>query len=175
MSVNSYKKNQIITISSMTTKKSKLVNDNNDNINEYDEYDDEEKYINISNFQSGEDPIIQQLPSELQKYVIRPEDQQGELVFVNRSPTSSFIHTTCSIICCCWSIGCCRTHLVKQGEIGLTQFGDEPQILGPGWHSLLSPANTWLGVRDFRTSTITHGPLHMFVCIYLFIYLYIYI
>eukprot|EP01083_Nonionella_stella_P285210 970831_1 len=119
----------------------------------------EEKYDLKPNIQKGDDPLIQQLPIELQKYVKRPEEHQGQLVFVKRSPVSSCIHTSLSVLCCCWSM--CRCHLVKQGEIALTQYGDEPQILGPGRHVLLSPLNNFLGVRDFREPVINHGPLHI--------------
>ena len=128
-------------------------NDNDDEMRE-------EKYeIEPPNLQKGDDPLIQQLPIELQKYVKRPEEHQGQLVFVERSKFGSCIHNSLSILCCCWSI--CRCHLVKQGEIGLTQYGDEPQILGPGRHVILSPVNKWLGTRDFRDSVINHGPLHI--------------
>jgi len=109
--------------------------------------------------EDGDDPLILQLPRELRKYVKRPEEHSGKLVFVERSPSGQCIHQTLSVLCCCWSI--CRCHLVKEGQIALTQYGDEPQILGPGRHALLSPLNEFISLRDFRDTVIKHGPLHI--------------
>jgi len=119
----------------------------------------DQKYDEDVFVEDGDDPLIRQLPKELRKYVKRPGEHSGKLVFVERSPGGECIHQTLAVLCCCWSI--CRCHLVKEGQIALTQYGDEPQILGPGRHTLLSPLNEFMGVRDFRDTVIKHGPLHI--------------
>eukprot|EP00484_Ammonia_sp_Unknown_P020916 CAMPEP_0197029204 /NCGR_PEP_ID=MMETSP1384-20130603/8698_1 /TAXON_ID=29189 /ORGANISM="Ammonia sp." /LENGTH=521 /DNA_ID=CAMNT_0042458327 /DNA_START=81 /DNA_END=1646 /DNA_ORIENTATION=+ len=126
-------------------------------LHEDDEHD--EKYNLKPNVQQGDDPLIQQLPVELQQYVKRPEEHQDQLVFVKRSPAYSCIHTSLSVLCCCWSM--CRCHLVRQGEIGLSQYGDQPLLYSPGRHAILSPVNSWIGTRDYRAAHINHGPLHI--------------
>lgn len=123
-----------------------------------DDDEREEKYDHVG-VQKGDDLLIQQLPRELRKYVKRPEEHSGKLVFVERSPAGQCIHKALSVLCCCWSV--CRCYLVKEGQIAFTQYADEPQILGPGRHAILSPLNQWIGVRDFRDTVITHGPLHI--------------
>ncbi|ETO21693.1 Band 7 stomatin-like domain-containing protein, partial [Reticulomyxa filosa] len=47
----------------------------------------------------------------------------------------------------------------KKGQIGLTQYGDEPQLLGPGRHTLLSPWNEFLAIVNETDQVIRHGPI----------------
>jgi len=119
----------------------------------------EEQKVDINIVQQGDDPLLQQLPAELQRYVRRPEEHQGQIVFVQRSPLKSACHSVWSALCCCWSV--CRCYLVKEGEIGLTQYGDDQELLPPGRHVILSPTNEWLGTRSYRDTVIKHGPLHI--------------
>ena len=69
------------------------------------------------------------------------------------------MHTAMVVLCCCYSV--CRIVLVKQGELGLTQNSDKPELLGPGRHVLLSPFNEFVGIRQVTDAVIQHGPLHI--------------
>ena len=83
----------------------------------------------------------------------------SKIEYVNRNGAESTIHTAMAVLCCCYSI--CRIVLVKQGEIGLTQNSDKPELLGPGRHVLLSPFNNFVGIRQVTDAVIQHGPLHV--------------
>eukprot|EP01083_Nonionella_stella_P181897 652954_1 len=120
--------------------------------------DTEQKYKDDAQTPS-DDPLLDQLPQELRKYVKGPQDHEHvELRFENelRTPCASCLHCTVSWL----TLGCCCScRLIKQGQIGLTQCGDAPQLLGPGRHTLLNPANKWVEVCDYRKAVINHGPL----------------
>ena len=46
----------------------------------------------------------------------------------------------------------CRQVLIRDGELGLTWWGDRPELLLPGRHCLLSPTNQFvLRARVHRT------------------------
>ena len=49
--------------------------------------------------------------------------------------------------------------VVKQGQIALTQNGDEPEILPPGRHVLLLPTNKLIRVFNESEPVIQHGPI----------------
>ena len=149
-----------VAIFSVPNKKSKMATSAY-KLHEPDDEMREEKYDDnlAPNLQKGDDPLIQQLPVELQKYVKRPQDHQGQLVFVERTPFYSCIHQSLAVLCCWWSI--CRCHLVKQGEIALTQYGDEPQILGPGRHAILSPLNHFWVQEILEIMSLIMDSLHI--------------
>lgn len=106
-----------------------------------------------------DDSLIRQLPKELLQYVVKPESNQFQIEIVNRSFLYGTIHTVLATLCCPYSIF--RMHVIKQGEIGLTQYGDEPEILGPGRHVLLSPWNSFVGKRKEIDDVIQHGPINI--------------
>ena len=56
-------------------------------------------------------------------------------------------------------INCCRMVVVKQGQIALTQNGDEPEILPPGRHVLLLPTNKLIRVFNESEPVIQHCPI----------------
>ena len=122
-----------------------IIINENENIFNSNKYDD--------------DPLLRQLPSELSEYVVTAAEHHDKIEYVNRSSTMETIHTGLTILCCCYSI--CRIILVKQGEIGLTQNGDKPELLGPGRHVLLSPFNHFVAIRQVTEAVIRHGPLHI--------------
>ena len=67
-----------------------------------------------------------------------------------------------SVLCClflCYSW--CNMVVVQKGEIGLTQNGDEPEILAPGRHVLLSPWNRVIRVAKQTDPVISNGPIHI--------------
>ncbi|ETO35130.1 hypothetical protein RFI_01945, partial [Reticulomyxa filosa] len=103
-----------------------------------------------------EDPLVSQLPKELIKYVEKPGQRKEAIAFVSRPPLYEGFHCCLSALLCCYSWS--RMVVVKQGQIALTQFGDEPQLLGPGRHVLLSPWNELLAVKDETDQIIQHGP-----------------
>jgi len=88
---------------------------------------------------------------------VRPEHSKETIAFVHRSEAESMLHSCLAVVLCCYSV--CRTYVVKQGQIGLTQYGDEPQLLGPGRHTLLSPWNEMLAIKDETEQVIRHGPI----------------
>eukprot|EP01083_Nonionella_stella_P285211 970832_1 len=111
---------------------------------------DDSKYAN--------DPLLRQLPQELQDFVVKA-GQHGTLEYVDRSGIESTIHKSLSVLCCCYSL--CKMVLIKQGEIGLTQNGDKPELLGPGRHVLLSPFNHYMGTQQVTAPVIRHGCIHI--------------
>ncbi|ETO23928.1 hypothetical protein RFI_13233 [Reticulomyxa filosa] len=67
----------------------------------------------------------------LRQYVVKPSENKDTIAFVARDA----------------------------GQIALTQYGDEPQLLGPGRHVLLSPWNELLAVVNETDQVIRHGPI----------------
>jgi len=112
---------------------------------------DESKY--------GDDPLLRQLPKELHEYVVTADEHHDKLEYVNRSSCYSGVHSTIAALCCCYSV--CRMVVVKQGEIGLTQNADKPELLGPGRHVLLSPFNNFMGIRSVTDNVIVHGTINI--------------
>eukprot|EP01084_Bolivina_argentea_P238463 400612_1 len=106
----------------------------------------------------ADDPLLRQLPQELQDFVVKA-GQHGTLEYVDRSGIESTIHKSLSVLCCCYSL--CKMVLIKQGEIGLTQNGDKPELLGPGRHVLLSPFNHYMGTQQVTAPVIRHGCIHI--------------
>eukprot|EP01084_Bolivina_argentea_P084509 152805_1 len=51
--------------------------------------------------------------------------------------------------------------LVHKGEMALTQNSDQPEILGPGRHFLLSPLNHFVEIKNVTDRVIRHGPVHI--------------
>ena len=51
--------------------------------------------------------------------------------------------------------------VVRKGEIGLTQNGDQPELLSQGRHVLLSPWNRYVGIRPLTNPVIKHGTIHI--------------
>ena len=51
--------------------------------------------------------------------------------------------------------------VVRKGEIALTQNSDNPEILGPGRHVLLSPWNRLVQIKKLTDPIIKHGPIHI--------------
>ena len=59
----------------------------------------------------------------------------SEIEYAHRSGTMQILHNVVSVLCCCYSA--CRMVVVKQGEVGLTQNSDKPEILPPGIYILI--------------------------------------
>ncbi|KNC53694.1 uncharacterized protein AMSG_01405 [Thecamonas trahens ATCC 50062] len=57
-----------------------------------------------------------------------------------------------------WIYAAARTRLVKAGHVGLSTNGGVPELLGPGWHCMLSPLRSWNG-QVAVTSDISHGTI----------------
>ena len=94
------------------------------------------------------DPLLLQLPAELKKFVKGPADHRDNLAFVERSGCWATTHRALSVLgCLMCGYSFCRMTVVLQGEIGLTQFGDEPELLKPGRHVLLAPWNELIAVK----------------------------
>eukprot|EP01084_Bolivina_argentea_P159080 277075_1 len=108
------------------------------------------------------DPLVTQLPKAMHKYVKTPKEHQAKVTFVNRGLLYSIFHQLMSIFCClCCFYSCCRMTVVRKGEVALTQYGDEPEILGQGRHVLLSPWNKLLAIKRLTDPIIRHGPIHI--------------
>lgn len=55
-----------------------------------------------------------------------------------------------------------KMHLVADGDIGLSWFGNEPRILGPGRHYLIEPTHTFVKtINLIRHKHIQHGSVHI--------------
>ena len=83
----------------------------------------------------------------------------SKIEYVHREGFAATAHAALAALCCCYSA--CRMVVVKQGELGLTQNSDKPEMLGPGRHALLSPFNSFIGIRQVTEPVIRHGPLHI--------------
>merc|ERR1719204_1951698 len=106
-----------------------------------------------------DDPLLRQLPAELREYVKPPSQSQDKIEYVHREGFAATAHAALAALCCCYSA--CRMVVVKQGELGLTQNSDKPEMLGPGRHVLLSPFNSFIGIQQVTEPVIRHGPLHI--------------
>lgn len=85
--------------------------------------------------------------------------REKKIEYVHREGIAATAHAGLAALCCCYSV--CRMVVVKQGEVGLTQNSEKPEMLGPGRHCLLSPFNSFLGIRQVTEPVIRHGPLHI--------------
>ena len=54
-----------------------------------------------------------------------------------------------------------KTTLVKRGHVGLSWDNDEPQLLAPGWHFLLSPFRKCSDQVPITLKHIRHGTINI--------------
>lgn len=102
--------------------------------------------------------LINQLPEELKHYLQYPDDKELPIVKYTTAETifRAFLIGLSSLF---FGYPLFKTYLVKQGQIGLMWYGDEPYILGPGRHTLLSPTSQFAGLKDINDPVIEHGSL----------------
>jgi len=108
-----------------------------------------------------DDPLLKQLPRELHEFVQTPQQDQAKIEYV-KTGDESMLHSVgvaVGTLFCCYSL--CRQHLIKRGQLGLTQNAEKPEVLGPGRHFLLNPFNEFVAVESVTKPVITHGPLHI--------------
>merc|ERR1719410_3213385 len=62
----------------------------------------------------------------------------------------------------CFPLCCAKMVLVQQGQIARVWHGDQPGLLGPGRHFLISPTSRLVGVdRLGGSNRIVHGPIQI--------------
>ena len=86
----------------------------------------------------------------------------SKLAFVERKCCAKITHNVLSILgtlLCGYS--CCNMYVVEKGQIGLTQYSDQPEILPQGRHVLLSPWNKFIGIKNENDAVIIHGTIHI--------------
>merc|ERR1719198_2001230 len=101
-----------------------------------------------------EDPILKDMPEELAKYVVAPKGKLEDFWHPGRE------YGCCEVLFCCYSNTV--MHLVEDGYIGLAMHGNQPQLLGPGRHSLYSPTRHFIRrVKLVDHPHIEHGSVHI--------------
>ncbi|HEY9757798.1 MAG TPA: hypothetical protein V6C97_21705 [Oculatellaceae cyanobacterium] len=73
-------------------------------------------------------------------------------------------------LCCLTGIGacylgCCKTTLVQQGQVGFAMNSGRPNLLGPGWHVLVSPLNSIETTKSWGEDVITVSVLSGCPCV----------
>lgn len=102
--------------------------------------------------------LINQLPDELKLYVQYPEEKELPVVKYTTAETvvRPFLIGLSALML---GYPLFKTQLVRKGQIGLMWYGDEPYILGPGRHVLLSPTSQFDRLVDINEPIIEHGSL----------------
>eukprot|EP00470_Lotharella_oceanica_P015486 CAMPEP_0170189180 /NCGR_PEP_ID=MMETSP0040_2-20121228/46199_1 /TAXON_ID=641309 /ORGANISM="Lotharella oceanica, Strain CCMP622" /LENGTH=502 /DNA_ID=CAMNT_0010436669 /DNA_START=39 /DNA_END=1547 /DNA_ORIENTATION=- len=100
------------------------------------------------------DGVLSQLPKELTQYLVFPDPK----AHLRISSQASCLDRICCCLCLPYAL-CCKMVLIRQGQIGLTWHGDEPRIIGPGRHYLMSPTHSLFAIRDISDPVIIHGPI----------------
>ena len=101
--------------------------------------------------------VLQQIPKELRPYLVKPTP--GTELPLGRSDLGMANRIAC-MLCLPYAV-CCKMALVREGEVGLTWHGQEPELLGPGRHFLASCTHSLSGIRRLTDSVITHGPINI--------------
>ncbi|GAB5354754.1 hypothetical protein AAMO2058_000146500 [Amorphochlora amoebiformis] len=117
---------------------------------------EEEKTPSISGKPGINDPILQQLPKELRRYLTFPKGNDK----LHIGYETSILDRLCCLVCLPYAV-CFKMVLIRQGEIGLTWHGDEPMIIGPGRHFLMSCTHSLHCVKNISDPVIVHGPLNI--------------
>jgi len=107
----------------------------------------------------AEDKLLRTLPDELYRYVQHPKVTLDQ-VMIHPSTTNWVV----AGLLCPYAV-CCGMILVKEGDIALSWYGDEPLIYGPGRHFLLEPTQSFVGYKTLiKERKIRHGPYHI-ICV----------
>src|SRR6185312_15035061 len=102
--------------------------------------------------------LIDQLPDELKLYLQYPEEK--ELPVVKYSFMEKIVRAIAiGLSSLLFGYPVFKMQLVRKGQIGLAWHGDEPYLLGPGRHVLLSPTSQLEAIRDINEPFIEHGSL----------------
>ena len=126
-----------------------------------DDYDNERKDEKHP-FADSDDPLLRQLPLDLVPFVLTPQDNDNTKSVVTDGTDTSVCHKIAVGLCCLFcGYSACRTRVVSQGQVLLTRNVGVPHIFGAGVHTILSPFNTIIGVKNVTEPVINNGPIHI--------------
>jgi len=121
---------------------------------------DNEENERLLDKNTNEDKLLRTLPDELYKYVQYPGRTLEDVMI--EPNTMNWIAAG---VCCPYTFFCCAMILVKEGDVALSWYGDEPLIYGPGRHFLLEPTNSYVETKTLiNERIIQHGPYHI-ICV----------
>ena len=130
-----------------------------------DDYGNERKDESRHPFADSDDPLLRQLPLDLVPFVQTPQrnnNNKANSIITDGTSNKSIGHKIAVGLCClCCGYSACRTRVVSQGQVLLTRNFGVPHIFGSGTHTILSPFNTIIGVKDVTEEIIQNGPIHI--------------